>query len=54
MQRSQSFGGFGSVVGMSFIGRQNLGFCKDLNKVELLDKLHETLCEKDRLNEAMT
>ena len=33
---------------------QNLGFCKGMTKPELLQRLHETLREKDRLNEKMS
>ena len=54
-RRSQSFGGKSSIVGMSLGGTtNNLGFCKNLGKMDLLHKLHETLCEKDKLNEKMT
>ena len=33
---------------------QNLGFCKDMLKKDLIQKLHESLCEKDRLTEQMS
>eukprot|EP00353_Schmidingerella_taraikaensis_P000116 CAMPEP_0185595580 /NCGR_PEP_ID=MMETSP0434-20130131/78944_1 /TAXON_ID=626734 ORGANISM="Favella taraikaensis, Strain Fe Narragansett Bay" /NCGR_SAMPLE_ID=MMETSP0434 /ASSEMBLY_ACC=CAM_ASM_000379 /LENGTH=67 /DNA_ID=CAMNT_0028223695 /DNA_START=1401 /DNA_END=1604 /DNA_ORIENTATION=- len=31
-----------------------MGLFKNMNKVELQQKLHDTLCEKDKINEKMT
>lgn len=41
-------------MGLSLVSTHNLGLYKNMTKVELQQKLHETFCEKDKLNEKMT
>ena len=53
MRRSHSIGANNSMLNNSFAQKKMLT-CRRLNREELLSKLHETLCEKDRLNERMT
>ena len=36
------------------MGTHNLGLFKNMNKLDLQHKLHETLCDKDKINEKMT
>jgi len=43
-----------SVLQLSLMGPHNLGLFRNMTKLELQQKLHETLCEKDKMNERMT
>jgi len=63
VRRSQSFGQSTqlnqnptaqSLANLSFTHTKNMGLFKNMNKVELQQKLHDTLCEKDKINEKMT
>ena len=46
--------GINSPSQLSLGGMFNLSMCRGMSKIELLQKLHEVLIEKDRLNETMT
>ena len=54
VRKSRSAMGINSPSQLSLGGMFNLSMCRGMSKIELLQKLHEVLIEKDRLNETMT